>query len=134
MQKDINFNCPNCYSNKYKSKTTIGKKYNDGPYKDVVSEIQCSRCFMDIPSNLSENINKKFLDDYRKLWNDVYKPIHKLDAAKCSKCYRYYWEIEKFLFKNKISSNDIFYQTYNPKKNIGDLVCKICDPEAFKSS
>ena len=25
MQKDINFNCPNCYSNKYKSKTTMGK-------------------------------------------------------------------------------------------------------------
>ncbi len=57
MQKDINFNCPNCKSNKYKSKTTMGKKYNEGPYKDVVSEIQCSVCFMDVPANLSENIN-----------------------------------------------------------------------------
>ena len=57
MQKDINFNCPNCKSNKYKSKSTMGKKYNEGPYKDVVSEIQCSACFMDIPTNISENIN-----------------------------------------------------------------------------
>ena len=40
MQKDINFNCPKCKSNKYKSKSTMGKKYNEGPYKDVVAEIQ----------------------------------------------------------------------------------------------
>ena len=39
MQKDINFNCPNCKSNKYKSKTTMGKKYNEGPYKDVISDL-----------------------------------------------------------------------------------------------
>ena len=68
MQKDINFNCPNCKSNKYKSKTTMGKKYNEGPYKDVVAEIQCSTCFMDIPTNISENINIKNLDKFHKLW------------------------------------------------------------------
>ena len=131
MQKDINFNCPNCYSNKYNSKTLMGKKNNEGPYKDVISEIQCSDCFMDIPSNLSENINIKNLDKFRKLWINIYKPTHKLDAPKCSRCYRFYWEIEKYLFEKNIQSKDIFYQTYNPQKGVGNLVCKICDPGAF---
>ena len=36
------------------------------------------------------------------------------------------------LSKNNISAKDIFYQTYNPKKSIGDLICKICDPSSFK--
>ena len=131
MQKDINFNCPNCKSNKYKSKTTMGKKYNEGPYKDVVSEIQCSVCFMDIPANISENINIKNLDKFHKLWINIYKPAHKLDAPKCSRCYRFYWEIEKYLYEKNIQSKDIFYQTYNPQKGVGNLVCKICDPDAF---
>ena len=47
-----------------------------------------------------------------------------LDAAKCSKCFRFYWEIEKYLFQNKISTKDIFYQNYNPKSGTGDLVCQ----------
>ena len=34
--------------------------------------------------------------------------------------------------ENNISAKDIFYQTYNPKKSIGDLICKICDPSSFK--
>ena len=71
---------------------------------------------MDIPSNLCENINKNNLDHIRNLWNDIYKPAHKLDAARCSKCYRFYWEIEKYLFTNNISLKDIFYQTYNNQK------------------
>ena len=134
MQNLINFNCPNCNSTKYKSKTTLGKKFNDGPYSNVVSEIQCSVCFMDIPSNLSENINLENLDNIRKLWNDTYKPFHKLQAAQCSRCHRYYWEIEKHLFEKNISTKDIFYQNYNPKKSIGALICKICDPQSFESN
>ena len=44
MQNNIHFNCPNCSSNKYFGKTTMGKKYKEGPYKNVISEIQCSIC------------------------------------------------------------------------------------------
>ena len=132
MQNIFNFNCPNCNSTKFITKNSIGKKFFDGPYKNVYSETQCGECFMDIPSNLCENINENNLDSMRKLWNDYYKPAHKLDAARCSKCYRFYWEIEKYLFTNNISLKDIFYQTYNQEKLVEDLVCKICDPTAFK--
>ena len=132
MQNYIHFNCPNCNSTKYFGKTTMGKKLKEGPYKNVISEIQCSICFMDIPSNLCENISINELDNKKKIWNDIYKPYHKLDAAKCSKCLKFYWEIEKYLFQNKISTKDIFYQNYNPISGTGDLVCKICDPKSFK--
>ena len=131
MQLIKNFNCPNCNSTKYIGKTSMGKKYVDGPYKMVTSEIQCSKCFMDIPSNLSENIKKNDLNQNKKLWFEIYKPIHQIDAAKCSKCYRFYWEIEEKLFKEKISTKDIFYQTYNLQTRGDNLVCKICDPSAF---
>ena len=87
---------------------------------------------MDIPSNLCENISYDELDNKKKIWNDIYKPYHKLDAAKCSKCFRFYWEIEKYLFQNKISTKDIFYQSYSPKTGTGNLVCKICDPKSFE--
>ena len=69
----------------------------------------------------SEDLQAKYKglqDEKEKLsqiWKDVYKPFHKLDAAKCSKCYRYYWEIEKYLYENNFTSKDIFYQTYNPQ-------------------
>ena len=129
---NINFYCPNCSSTNYIGKTIIGKKYYEGPYKNIEAEIQCGECFMDIPSNLCENISESEKEIKSKLWLDKYKPFHKKDAAKCSRCYRYYWEIEKYLFLNKIITNDIFYQTYNPQKRGGDLICKICDPSAFK--
>ena len=127
-----NFICPNCSSTKHIGIITNCKKYNEGPYKNVDTVIQCNECFMDIPSILCENIQEQEKEKITKIWIDIYKPFHKLDAAKCSKCLRYYWEIEKYLFKNNIKSKDIFYQTYNPKKEIGNLVCKICDPSAFK--
>ena len=128
----INFFCPNCNSNNYVGKTTSGKKYTEGPYKNVETEIQCSDCFMDIPSNLCENILQDDKEKLSQIWKDLYKPFHKLDAAKCSKCHRYYWEIEKYLFESNITSKDIFYQTYNPQIGGGNLICKICDPSAFK--
>ena len=132
LKKNNNFNCPNCSSIKYIAKTSSGKKYIKGPYKNVDTEIQCGECFMDIPSILCENILEFEKEKISKIWIDIYKPFHKLEAAKCSKCLRYYWEIEKYLFTNNIQSKDIFYQTYSPKKEIGNLVCKICDPSAFK--
>ncbi len=116
LNNKINFFCPNCSSDKYIGKTTIGKNYKDEPYKNVTSEIQCAKCFMDIPSIISENISPDKQNEMSKLWNEVYKPSHKENAAQCSKCFRYYWEIEKYLSENNISAKDIFYQTYNPKK------------------
>ena len=132
QNSNINFICPNCNSNNCIGKTTSGKKYTEGPYRNVKTEIQCANCFMDIPSNLCENILEDDKDKISKTWIEIYKPFHKLDAAKCSKCHRYYWEIEKFLFEKEISTKDIFYQNYNPQKGGGDLICKICDPSAFK--
>ena len=128
----MDFLCPNCGSIDFLSKHSIGKKYKEGPYINVKYEIQCSECFMDIPSNLCENINVNKINDVKKLWIEVYKPLHLNEAAKCSKCLRKYWDIEKYLFLNNESKKDIFYQTFNSNKEIGDLVCKICDPSAFK--
>ena len=128
----FSFKCPNCDSYKYLNKHSFGKKISSGPYKNVHTEIQCANCFIDIPSNLCENINSKDFNLVKKSWFDEYKPLHLNHAAKCSKCSRFYWEIEKFFSKNKINSKDIFYQTYNPQKGVGNLVCKICDPTAFK--
>ena len=62
----------------------MGKKYKDflnwnfiNIIVNVISEIQCSICFMDIPSNLCENIpSNDELDNVKKIWNDIYKPYH----------------------------------------------------------
>ena len=128
----MNFLCPNCGSKDFLSKHSIGKTHKEGPYINVKYEIQCSECFMDIPSNLCENINFNKINDVKKLWIEDYKPIHLNEAAKCSKCLRKYWDIEKYLFLNNQSTKDIFYQIFNSNKEIGDLICKICDPNAFK--
>ena len=128
----MKFLCPNCGSIKSNNKQSIGKKFLSGPYKNVNSEVQCSLCFMDIPSNLCENISEDLVQSSKKLWIEKYKPEHIKHAAKCSKCYRSYWEIEKYLFDNNVTKKDIFYQIYNSQKGVGDLVCKICDPTAFQ--
>ncbi len=128
----MNFLCPNCGSKDFLSKHSIGKTHKEGPYINVKYEIQCSECFMDIPSNLCENINFNKINDVKKLWIEDYKPIHLNEAAKCSKCLRKYWDIEKYLFLNNKSTKDIFYQIFSSNKEIGDLICKICDPNAFK--
>ena len=128
----MNFLCPNCGSKDFLSKHSIGKTHKEGPYINVKYEIQCSECFMDIPSNLCENINFNKINDVKKLWIEDYKPIHLNEAAKCSKCLRKYWDIEKYLFLNNQSTKDIFYQIFSSNKEIGDLICKICDPNAFK--
>ena len=108
LSNKINFFCPNCSSDKYIGKTTIGKNYKDEPYKNVTSEIQCAKCFMDIPSIISENISPDKQNEMSKLWNEIYKPSHKENAAQCSKCFRYYWEIEKNLSENYYQHADHF--------------------------
>ena len=128
----MNFLCPNCESNNHIGKHTTGKSFKNSPYSNVKFEIQCSNCLIDIPSILCENINENKKDDLKKLWFEIYKPEHIKHAPNCFKCKRKYWEIEKYLRKNLISSNDIFYQNYNPQKGVGNLICKICNPEAFK--
>ena len=127
----LKFNCPNCSSTDYIAKNSLGKKFTTNPYKNVKSEIQCSICFFDIPSNISENIDKKDYEKNKILWNEFYKPEHLKHSPRCSICCRFYWEIEKYLFNKNISRKDIFYQKYNPRNGIGDLVCKICDPKSF---
>ena len=128
----MHYLCPNCGSNDYLSKHSLGKKFNEVPYSKVNSEIQCAKCFIDIPSNLCENINPKNINLIKKAWVEEYKPMHLKHAPRCSRCLRYYWEIEKFFSENKIERKDIFYQTYSPQKGVGDLICKICDPTSFK--
>ena len=77
MQNNFNFNCPNCNSTTFIGKTSIGKKFLNGPYKDVNSETQCANVY-GYTIKFMENINKNNLDDTRKLWSDIYKPAHKL--------------------------------------------------------
>ena len=48
MKNNINFICPNCNSSNYIGKTTSGKRYSEGPYKNIHTEIQCGDCFMDL--------------------------------------------------------------------------------------
>ncbi len=124
--------CPNCGSSDYLTKHSIGRNFTEPPYSNVKSEIQCAKCFIDIPSNLCEDVKPNEINVFKKAWFEKYKPIHLKHAPRCSKCSRVYWEIEKILSKKKINTKDIFYQTYNPQKGVGDLVCKICDPTAFK--
>jgi len=55
-------------------------------------------------------------------------------AAKCSKCSLYYWQIEKQLFDMNINSPDIFYETYDKNYIKGKMICRLCDPNAFKNN
>ena len=125
------FQCPECNSNSIKCRFKVNHKNN--VYADVTEEIQCANCYMDIPANLfivDENTN---IEDNQKIWNSLYKPEHIKNAAQCSKCYLYYWEIEKLLVSQNVTSPDIFYQTYDTKGSGGKMVCRLCDPEAFNN-
>jgi hypothetical protein len=126
------FKCPECESDKIRFRFKVN--YKSDVYAGVTEEIQCANCFMDIPANLfiiDKNIN---IQDNRKMWNAVYRPEHIKNAAKCKKCNLYYWEIEKKLFNQEIISSDIFYQSYDTKGSGGIMVCRLCDPEAFKKN
>ena len=56
-----------------------------------------------------ENILYDELDN-KKIWNDIYKPYHKMDAAKCSKCFRFI-KIENIYFKIKYLLKIYFIKT-----------------------
>ncbi len=127
-----NFICPECGSTKIKSIMKTNNVNVNGPYSKVNEEIQCGNCFMDIPTNLFSISNENNPKDINISWNKIYKPEHLKNAAKCSKCSLFYWEIEQYLNKNKIEGTDIFYQSYNIHGDGGNLVCKICDPNSFK--
>ena len=134
QNSNINFICPNCNSSNYIGKTTSGKKYTEGPYRNVKTEIQCANCFMDIPANVFIFKNIDDIKDNKKIWESFYKPEHVKNAAQCSKCNLYYWQIEKKLFEMNITSPDIFYQTYDTKGSGGKMICRLCDPEAFENN
>lgn len=130
-KKEI-FSCPECTSDTIKFR--FKANYKNDVYADVTEEIQCANCFMDVPANLfivNENTN---IDDNKKIWKSFYKPEHIKQAAQCSKCDLYYWEIEKKLFSKNITSSDIFYQAYDTKGSGGNMICRLCDPEAFKNN
>ena len=100
-KKEI-FSCPECTSDTIKFRFKVN--YKNDVYADVTEEIQCANCFMDVPANLfivNENTN---IDDNKKIWKSFYKPEHIKQAAQCSKCDLYYWEIEKKLFSKNITS------------------------------
>jgi hypothetical protein len=126
------YKCPECESDKIKFRFKVN--YTTDVYAGVTEEIQCANCFMDIPSNLFIIDKNTNIQDNRKMWNAVYKPKHIKRAAQCSKCELYYWEIEKKLFKKNITSSDIFYQAYDTKSSGGNMICRLCDPEAFKKN
>ena len=128
------YKCPECESESIRFKFKVINKNISSAYANVTEEIQCAECFMDIPANVFIVNHENNIEDNKKIWESFYRPEHIKKAARCSKCYLYYWEIEKKLSNKNIISNDIFYQTYDTKGSGGKMVCRICDPEAFNNN
>ena len=128
------FQCPECESKNIRFRFKVSTKDKNNPYANVTEEIQCASCFMDIPANVFIFKNANEIEDNKKIWQSFYKPEHLKVAAQCSKCSQYYWQIEKQLSDINITSPDIFYQTYDTKGSGGKMVCRLCDPEAFKNN
>jgi len=128
------FQCPECESKNIRFRFKVNTKDKNNAYANVSEEIQCADCFMDIPANVFIFKNIDDIKDNKKIWESFYKPEHVKNAAQCSKCNLYYWQIEKKLFEINIISPDIFYQTYDTKGSGGKMICRLCDPEAFKNN
>ena len=128
------YKCPECESESIRFKFKVINKNISSAYANVTEEIQCAECFMDIPANVFIVNHENNIEDNKKIWESFYRPEHIKKAARCSKCYLYYWDIEKKLSNKNIISNDIFYQTYDTKGSGGKMVCRICDPEAFNNN
>ena len=126
--------CPECNSETIRFKFKVTNRDPKSAYANVTEEIQCARCFMDIPANVFIIDENHDLEENKKIWKYFYKPEHMKVAAQCSKCHLYYWNIEKELSAKNIYSPDIFYQTYDTKGSGGKMVCRLCDPEAFKNN
>ena len=125
------FNCPECGSNKVKEKFYYKSKTGNNLYSTVLHEIQCGSCFMDIPGHLGERLNKISIKEAKNDWLNKYKPEHLIDAAKCSICNLYYYEIERKLKLDFKKNKNIFMQKFT-QIGIPDLICRICEPDSFK--
>ena len=136
MQKENQerLQCPECESKNIRFRFKVNTKEKNNAYANVTEEMQCASCFMDIPANVFIYNTDDEIEDNKKIWQSFYKPEHLKVAAQCSKCSQYYWQIEKQLFDINITSPDIFYQTYDTKGSGGKMVCRLCDPEAFKNN
>jgi len=66
-----------------------------------------------------------------KKWKNKYKPVHLKEAAKCSVCNLYYYEIEKKIELGENKNKNIFMQKFTQAGNL-DLICRICEPDSFK--
>ena len=126
--------CPECEAINIKLRFKVDHQNKENVYSNVTEEIQCGECYMDIPSNVFIIDDNSSLELNKKQWHNIYKPEHIKKAARCSKCELYYWEIEKILINKKITSSNIFYQAYDVKGAGGNMVCILCDPEAFKNN
>ena len=136
MQKENQekLQCPECESKKIRFRFKVNTKEKNNAYANVTEEMQCASCFMDIPANVFIYNTDDEIEDNKKIWQSFYKPEHLKVAAQCSKCSQYYWQIEKQLSAMNITSPDIFYQTYDTKGSGGKMVCRLCDPDAFKNN
>jgi len=128
------FKCPECNYEKIRFRFKVNNKDKTSAYSNVTEEIQCGNCFMDIPSNVFIINKGTSIKDNKTLWNSFYKPEHIKNAAQCSKCDLYYWDIERELSSKKIISSDIFYQTFDSQGVGGKMICRLCDPKAFESN
>ena len=125
------FNCPECNSEKINEIFHYKKKSGNNLYSSVFHEIQCGSCFMDIPKHLGQRLNNISIQEAKNEWFNKYKPEHLKDAAKCSICDLYYFEIEKKLELVLKKNTNIFIQKFTQTGN-PDLICRICDPDNFK--
>lgn len=125
------FNCPECDSKIFKEKFHYKSKLGDSLYSSVLQEIQCGSCFMDIPGHLAERSGNISIIDAKNEWINKYKPEHLKDAAKCSVCNLYYYEIEKKLESKLDKNQNIFMQKFT-QMGSPDLICIICEPDNFK--
>ena len=124
------FSCPECGSKKIKESFHYKGKLGSGLYSGVLHEIQCYSCFMDIPGHLGERTDNISFDEARSEWINRYKPEHLKDAARCSICNLYYYEIEKKLKSILDKNKNIFMQKFTQNDN-PDLICRICEPDNF---
>ena len=127
-----NYKCPECDSETIRYKFKVNNKDKSSAYANVKEEIQCGNCFMDISSNVFIVNNDSNIKENKTIWNSFYKPEHIKNAAQCSKCNLYYWDIEKQLSIKNIISSDIFYQAFDSKGGGGKMICRLCDPKAFE--
>jgi len=125
------YRCPECESESIRFKFKVNNNDKSSVYADVTEEIQCAKCFMDIPANIFVIDKNTNIADNKKIWKSYYKPEHIKKAAKCSSCNLYYWEIEKRLASKNIITPDIFYQSFDFKGATGKMICRLCDPESF---